>query len=140
MAGRELNPQHKRKMQRVIRKIQTFFDNTQIYPRRRVLLDNVVLAHVSKGIKVAQGVLCLIDAGLPEEAFGLSRTLVEVAFNLRFITNRYSKRRAKRFVDYDARWKMEQIRRAVKHFPGGKDKRGRTQPKLVANLESLSRN
>jgi hypothetical protein len=131
MASRELNPKHKREMKRVIRKIQTFLNNMRIYPRRQVLLDNVVLAHVSKGLKVAQAVMCLIEADLPEEAFGLSRTLVEVAFNLRFITNRYSERRAKRFVGYFARWKLEQIRRAIKHFTGGKDKRGRNQPKYT---------
>ncbi len=103
----------------------------RIYPRGNVFLDKVVLAHVSKGLKVAQGVLYLVDAGLPEEAFGLSRTLVEVAFNLRFITNKYSERRARRFVHYYAVWKLEQIRRAVKHFKGGKDKLGRPQPKYT---------
>jgi hypothetical protein len=34
---------------------------------------------------VAQGINALIDAGFPEEAFGLSRTMVEIALNLRFI-------------------------------------------------------
>src|SRR5437879_26405 len=110
-----LNPKHSLDMKRIISKIQRFFDEVQLHPRSHLYLDKVVLAHVSKGLKVAQAVMVLVDAGIPEEAFGLSRTLVEVAFNLRFITNKYSERRAQRFVHYYARWKMEQIRRAVKH-------------------------
>jgi hypothetical protein len=96
-----------------------------------VFLDKVALAHVSKGLTVAKGVVCLLDADLPEEAFGLSRTLVEVAFNLRFITNKYSEQRARRFVHYYARWKLEQIRRAVKHYKGDVDAKGRRQSKYT---------
>lgn len=72
--------------------------------------------------------MCLIDGGFPEEAFGLSRTLVEIGLNLRFITNRYSERRAQRFVHYYARWKLENIRRALKHFKTA-DEKGRTTPR-----------
>ena len=126
-----LSTTRSRELKRVIRSILLFFDKAQIYPRGHVFLDKVVLAHVSKGLKVAEAVMCLVEAGFAEEAFGLSRTLVEVAFNLRFITNRYSERRAQRFVHYYARWKMEQIRRAIKHFKGGKDKKGRSQPKYT---------
>jgi hypothetical protein len=60
--------------------------------------------------------MALIDAGFPEEAFGMSRTMVEIALNLRFITNRNSEQRAKRFAHYIGRWKMELMRRSLKHF------------------------
>jgi len=103
-------------MKRLLRKIVTFIDNQRIYPRGHVFLDKVVLAHVSKTLNVAQGIMALIDAGFPEEAFGLSRTMVEIALNLRYITNRNSEQRAKRFVHYVARWKLELMRRSLKHF------------------------
>ncbi len=109
-------------MKRLIRKIKTFFDNKRYHARRGVYIDQVVLAHVSKSIKVSEAVVSLVDAGFSDEAFGLSRTLVEIAFNLRFITNRYSERRAKRFADYIARWKMELIRRTLKHMLKKDDK------------------
>lgn len=112
----ELTPQRKREMKRVLRKIVAFIDNQTLYPRGNVLLDNVVLAHVSKALHVAQSIMALIDAGFPEEAFGLSRTMVEIALNLRYITNRNSEQRAKRFAHYIARWKMELMRRSLKHF------------------------
>ena len=81
-----------------------------------MFLDKVVLAHVSKAFNVAQSIMALVDAGFPEEAFGDSRTMVEIALNLRYITNRNSEQRAKRFVHYIARWKMELMRRGLKHF------------------------
>jgi len=103
-------------MKRLLRKIVTFIDNHGIYPRGHVFLDKVVLAHVSKALNAAQAIMALIDAGFPEEAFGLSRTMVEIALNLRYITNRNSEQRAKRFVHYVARWKLELMRRSLKHF------------------------
>jgi len=112
----ELTPQRKREMKRLLRKIVTFIDNQTLYPRGHVFLDKVALAHVSKALNVAQSIMALIDAGFPEEAFGMSRTMVEIALNLRFITNRNSEQRAKRFVHYVSRWKMELVRRALKHF------------------------
>jgi hypothetical protein len=112
----ELTPQRKREMKRLLRKIVSFIDNQTIYPRGNLFLDRVVLAHVSKGINVAQSIMALIDAGFPEEAFGMSRIMVEIGLNLRFITNRNSEQRAKRFVHYLSRWKMELLRRGLKHF------------------------
>jgi hypothetical protein len=112
----DLTPQRKREMKQLLRTIVTFIDNQTIYPRGHVFLDKVVLAHVSKALNVAQSIMTLIDAGFPEEAFGVSRTMVEIALNLRHITNRNSEQRAQRFVHYVARWKMELMRRALKHF------------------------
>jgi hypothetical protein len=124
----DLLPRHKRELQRILAYTARYFKRKQFYPRSKVYLDKVVLGHVSKAVTVARGVLCLVDAGLPEEAFGLSRTLVEVAFNLRFIANKNSENRATRFVHYFAVWKLEQIRRGVKHFKT-EDKQGRPVPK-----------
>jgi Family of unknown function (DUF5677) len=109
-------PQRKREIKRLLRRIVNLIDNQSFHPRGHVFLDKVVLAHVSKALNVAQGVMVLIDTGFPEEAFGVSRTIVEIALNLRYITNRNSEQRAKRFVHYVARWKMELMRRSLKHF------------------------
>ena len=113
---RHVDLEHEKELKRILSKVQGFFDRQRYYARGHVFLDKVVLAHVSKSLTVARSVLCLIDSGFPEEAFGLSRTLVEIALNLRFITNKYSETRARRFVHYFAKWKMELIRRTLKHF------------------------
>ena len=107
----KVQPEHKRQLKRAVRKVASFLNEQRYYPRGNVLLDRVVLALVSKAVKVAQGVICLIDAKLPEEGFGLSRTLVEIALSLRFITNRHSERRARRFVRYVGKWKVQMMRR-----------------------------
>jgi hypothetical protein len=116
MPHHPFTPQHKRDLKRILRDLQAYFDNAFIYPRGNLLLDRVVLIHVSKALRVAQSVMALIDAGYGEEAFGLSRTMVEVGLNLRFITNRHSVRRAQRFVDYKSVWQLELKRRSLKHF------------------------
>lgn len=119
--------EHRRELKRIIRKIEAYFNKTSYYPRGHMYLDKVVFAHVSKALRVARSVVSLIEAGFPEEAFGLSRTLVEIALNLRFITNRHSERRAQRFVHYLAKWKMELLRRMLKHFYR-LDKKGNKKP------------
>jgi hypothetical protein len=122
-------PEHKRLLKRTVKSISSFLNEQRYYPRANVMLDRVVLALVSKAVKVAQGVICLIEAGLADEAFGLSRTLVEIAFSLRFITNRYSERRARRFVHYVGKWKIQMMRRLESQTTV--DAAGRSQPKYT---------
>lgn len=121
---------NRREVKRALLKIRSFLNRTRYYPRAHLFADKVALALLSKAITVAESVLSLVEAGYPEEAFGLSRTLVEVALNLRFIANRDSERRATRFVHYYARWKMEQIRRTLKHYKG-EHASGRQVPKYT---------
>lgn len=116
MASSKLKSKHKREMKRLIRLIRNHFNKTRFFARGHIFLDKVVLGHISKSLSVAEAVMHLVDRGLAEEAFGLSRTLVEIALNLRFITNKNSEARAKRFVHYFARWKMELMRRTLKHM------------------------
>ena len=89
---------NRRAVKRALRTIRSFADEKSYYPRAHLFADKVALGLLSKGITVAESVLLLVESGFPEEAFGLSRTLLEVALNLRFIANRDSERRAKRFV------------------------------------------
>jgi Family of unknown function (DUF5677) len=125
----ELKTDHKQLLKRTVRKIALYLNEQQYHPRSNVMLDRVVLALVSKAVKVAQGVIALIDAGLPEEAFGVSRTLVEIALSLRFITNRHSERRARRFVHYVGKWKILMMRRLESLTTAGAA--GRVQPKYT---------
>lgn len=136
MKHRRLRPSHIRDLKSMITKMERYFKRSRFYPRSNVYLDKVVLAHVSKALTVARSVLCLIEADLHEEAFGLTRTLVEVAFNLRFITIKNSENRARRFVHYFAVWRLEQIERAMKHFYI-EDKKGRRPKYRRAQLRML---
>jgi hypothetical protein len=60
----------------------------------------VALALYSKCITVAEAILVLLDAGFNDEAFGMTRTLVDVYFTLRYIANQDTDGRARRFSEF----------------------------------------
>jgi len=63
-------------------------EGLNIYPRdaRRYPFDGVSLELVSKSFALSKACLTLLDAGLPDEAYGLSRSIVECALILRHMT------------------------------------------------------
>src|SRR5260370_41499719 len=72
---------------------------------------------MSIAISISRGVICLTEAALDEEAFGFVRTLLEMALNLRYITNgRSPEVRARRFIHFESKIKMEWRRRGITHF------------------------
>jgi hypothetical protein len=60
-----------------------------IYPRcaHRYPFDLIALEHIAKVVSVSEACLLLLDAGKVGEAYGLSRSVVEAALNLRHITS-----------------------------------------------------
>jgi hypothetical protein len=63
----------------------------------------VALALYSKCITVGEAALVLIDAGFSDEAFAMTRTLVDVFITLRYITNKDTDERAKRYAKFTAK-------------------------------------
>ncbi len=59
-----------------------------IYPRifEKFPFDHIGLALVSKAFSISSALLILLESGFAEEAYGLSRSLVECALTLRFLT------------------------------------------------------
>jgi hypothetical protein len=77
--------------------------------------DWICLAHLSKVFALADSCLILLKKKHPDEAFGLSRTIVECAANLRYLTQDPVERatRTQLFVEYaekERRYWLEQIR------------------------------
>ncbi len=58
-----------------------FLAGSEHYP-----FDIVGLANLSEAFAIAKACLKLLGADYPDEAYGLSRSLVEVATNLRYLT------------------------------------------------------
>ena len=105
-----------RRVNRILNKIHGYLDSQWFHPRKRAYLDATILTLLSKSLALARSTTCLVQNGFPEEAFASSRTLLELALNLRYITNgRNPELRAKRFVHFVAKIKMEWGRRAVEH-------------------------
>jgi hypothetical protein len=63
----------------------------------------VALALYSKCLTVAEATLVLIEAGFGDEAFGMTRTLVDLFITLRYIANKDTDDRAKRYAQFAAK-------------------------------------
>ena len=63
----------------------------------------VALALYSKAITVAEAILVLLDAGFSDEAFGMTRTILDIFITLRYIANKDTDERAKRYAQYGAK-------------------------------------
>jgi hypothetical protein len=63
----------------------------------------VALALYSKCLTVAEATLVLLDAGFGDEAFGMTRTLVDIFLTLRYIANNDTHERAKRYAQFAAK-------------------------------------
>jgi hypothetical protein len=66
----------------------------------------VALALYSKCITVAEASLVLLSAGFSDEAFGMTRTLLDIFFTLRYIANRDTDERARLYVEFAAKDKV----------------------------------
>jgi hypothetical protein len=77
-----------RKFAAYVRQAQREVEGLGIVPRspHRYPFDIVGLATLSKAFAIATACLKLLASGFPDEAYGLSRSLVECSANLRYIT------------------------------------------------------
>lgn len=128
-----------RQLKRLLARINKNLDELWIFPREGVYLDAIVLTLVSKSIALSRSTICLVENGFGEEAFATSRILLELALNLRYITNgRTPETRAKRFVHYVAKVKMEWGARAIEHF-AWTQKSVREQSPFYKEFQALKR-
>lgn len=83
-----------KKVSRFIRTAESEINRLGIYPRNPWMypFDIVGLATVSKAIAMSKACLKLVSSGFPDEAYGLSRSIVECANNLRFMTAEWDPR------------------------------------------------
>jgi hypothetical protein len=79
-----------RKVSRFVRAAEAAINGLQILPRNpyRYPFDIVGLAVVSKAFALSKACLKLLTCDLSDEAFGLSRSIVECANNLRYLTEK----------------------------------------------------
>jgi hypothetical protein len=76
------------KVDEFIRVAESEINGLGIYPRSpwRFPFDIVGLATVSKAFALSKACLKLVSSDLPDEAYGISRSIVECANNLRYMT------------------------------------------------------
>jgi len=104
-------------VKRFIARTRLMVDRRGYYPRDTVHTDTVLLALLSKGIRVSEAICHLIEGGYEEEAFGLMRTLLDLAFNLRFIVNKDTDERAKLYYNFYSKSALHWVRVAEEYYP-----------------------
>jgi hypothetical protein len=100
-----------------ITRLEKFINDWQMIPATAVVRNRVFLALFSKALTVGRAICALVKAGFPTEAFGLSRTLIDIYFSVRYMSNKDTEARATTFVEYAARIQKEWVNLNAKYFP-----------------------
>jgi hypothetical protein len=79
--------------------------------------NRVFLALLSKAFTVGRAICALVKAGYPAEAFGMSRTLMDIFFSLRYMSNNDTETRVTTYVEYAARIQKEWVSINAKYYP-----------------------
>jgi hypothetical protein len=102
----------------LLRSVTEFVNGLEVYPRHNVYKDVVLLALVSKAIRVGEAVCLLVEQGFHDEAFGVSRTLVDLGLSVRYIVNDPGfDQRSGRYVKYFAKDHENWSRLIQKYYP-----------------------
>src|SRR5271170_2941573 len=113
------------KVQAYVRRAEAEVNKLQIFPRAayRYPFDIVALATVSKGFALSKACIKLLISHFPDEAYGLSRSLVECATNLRFLTSdlAHRDRRTRDFAKFHLADKAYWMYYALEAFAGKKE-------------------
>lgn len=100
-----------------IEALERYINELRMIPSTSYLRTAVLLALLSKALTVARAICSLIETGFPAEAFGLSRTLVEIFLTVRYIANRDTETRATTYAEYFARVHAEWGEINAKYYP-----------------------
>jgi len=84
----------------LVSQLEDFVNRSDIIPAVRRYRTIVVLGLLSKALTVARAVCCLVENGFPAEAFGLTRTLIDIYLTLRYISNADTEVRAERYARF----------------------------------------
>jgi hypothetical protein len=78
-------------------------NSARYYPPLSAYRYSVALALYSKCLTVAEATMALLDAGFSDEAFGMTRTLVDIYITLRYIANQDTEERAELYYKFIAK-------------------------------------
>jgi len=87
----------------VIERLEEYINNSEFIPAVRFFRSIIILGLISKALTVSRAVCVLVEAGFPGEAFGMSRTLIDIFLTIRYISNRDTEVRAKQFAEFYAK-------------------------------------
>lgn len=100
--------------------LENYINDLTVIPSTSYVGTAVLLALLSKSLTVSRAICELIESGFPAEAFGLTRTLVELYLTIHYIANKDTEARAKTYVEYFAKVHAEWGEINAKYYPGRK--------------------
>lgn len=101
-----------------IARLEQFIEDWRMIPATGgVQRNRIFLALLSKALTVGRAICALVKAGFPAEAFGLSRTLIDIFFSIRYMSNRDTDARIRTYAEYAARVQKEWVNLNTKYFP-----------------------
>jgi hypothetical protein len=113
------------KLEDYVDRVIAAVEGTDFYPRarHRNAFDTVASSMMSKAVALARSCIVLLKANQPDEAFGLSRSLVECALILRYITSDQAllSERAADFVGFSFEYKNLWLHHARNLYAGQPD-------------------
>jgi Family of unknown function (DUF5677) len=101
----------------LIEKVEGFINDSKYVPATSYYRSKVLLALTSKALTTARAVCLLVDAGFVGDAMGLSRTLAEIYFTVRYISNKETEVRAALYAEYMAKTQQHLLRVAARYLP-----------------------
>lgn len=81
-----------------IEKLERYIDDAAFVPATQQHRGQVILALFSKALTVGRAICSLVRADFGEEAFGMTRTLFDIYFDVRYISNKNTELRAEKFA------------------------------------------
>jgi hypothetical protein len=78
-------------------------NSARYYPPLNAYRYTVALALYSKCLTVAEATMALLDGGFSDEAFGMTRTIVDIYITLRYIANQDTEDRARLYYKFLAK-------------------------------------
>jgi hypothetical protein len=103
-----------------------------VFPRESgAVFDKVVCGNLSKAFSLADAALVLVETGHPEEAYGLSRSIVECSISLRYLTQDQG-RRESRALDFANYFYKE------RNYWYAQAKQFLTDPALIAEMDQYA--
>jgi hypothetical protein len=81
-----------------IEKLERYVDDAAFIPATQQHRGQIILALFSKALTVGRATCALVREGFGEEAFGMSRTLIDIYLTVRYIANKDAEARAERFA------------------------------------------
>src|SRR6516162_1429940 len=109
-------PTHRQVMAQ-IKRLEQFINNWRMIPATADRRNRVFLALLSKALTLGRAICALVKANFPTEAFGLSRTLIDIFFCVRYMSNKDTDARVTTYVEFAARVQKEWLNINKKYYP-----------------------